>query len=192
MGLPPDPRRRRARPGAGRRGPPGGPRQSPAGVEIGIATLHGIPLYDGDQEAEHGVPEPVLRLRERILAADGLLLATPEYNNGMPGVLKNAVDWLSRPMPDGGPKTFAGRSMALMGASPGGFGTVLAQTSWLPVLKSLGVRLWTGRTLMLSRAHQAIGEDGELSDPAALENVAAFIAAYAGEIERNIKPARQG
>lgn len=93
-------------------------------------------------------------------------------------MLKNAIDWLSRPMPDDGPRTFAGRRLAILGASPGGFGTVLAQAAWLPVLRSLGVRVWTGRSLMLSRVHQAIGEDGDVADPAALENIAALVAAF--------------
>ena len=157
-------------------------RQAPDGVEVDIATLHGIPLYDGDLEAEQGIPAPVLALRARILAADGLLLATPEYNNGIPGVLKNAIDWLSRPMPDDGPRTFAGCRLAILGASPGGFGTVLAQAAWLPVLRSLGVRVWTGRSLMLSRVHQAIGEDGDVADPAALENIAALVAAFSASL----------
>src|SRR5438132_1045358 len=72
---------------------------TPAGSEMTIATLHGIPLYDGDVEAG-GMPEAVERLKEQIAGADGLLIATPEYNNSSPGVLKNAIDWLSRPPAD--------------------------------------------------------------------------------------------
>jgi chromate reductase, NAD(P)H dehydrogenase (quinone) len=68
-----------------------------------------------------------------------LLLATPEYNNSMPGALKNAIDWLPRP-PSDIPRIFGNRPVAVMGASPGGFGTVLAQNAWLPVLRTLGVR----------------------------------------------------
>jgi chromate reductase len=68
----------------------------PAGVTLELRTLHGIPLYDGDAEATGGIPDAVAALKDAIAAADGLLVATPEYNNGMPGVLKNAIDWLSR------------------------------------------------------------------------------------------------
>ena len=69
---------------------------SPDGVEFGTATLHGIPLYDGDVEARDGIPEAVTALKQKIMAADGVILFTPEYNNSMPGVFKNAIDWLSR------------------------------------------------------------------------------------------------
>lgn len=157
-------------------------RAAPEGVEIEIATLHGIPLYDGDLEAATGIPEAVDALKARIRASDALLLATPEYNNGMPGVLKNAIDWLSRPAGELR-QLFGGRPLALMGASPSGFGTLLAQAAWLPVLKSLGVQVWTGKSLMLSRAHQSIGADGEIVDEAALKNIADFVAGYAASLD---------
>lgn len=157
-------------------------RAAPEGVEIEIATLHGIPLYDGDLEAAAGIPEAVDALKARIRASDALLLATPEYNNGMPGVLKNAIDWLSRPAGELR-QLFGGRPLALMGASPSGFGTLLAQAAWLPVLKSLGVQIWTGKSLMLSRAHQTIGADGEIIDEAALKTIADFVAGYVASLE---------
>ncbi len=157
-------------------------RAAPEGVEIEIATLHGIPLYDGDLEAATGIPEAVDALKARIRASDALLLATPEYNNGMPGVLKNAIDWLSRPAGELR-QLFGGRPLALMGASPSGFGTLLAQAAWLPVLKSLGVQVWTGKSLMLSRAHQSIGADGEIVDEAALKTIADFVAGYAASLD---------
>jgi NAD(P)H-dependent FMN reductase len=88
-----------------------------AGVEFEIATLHGIPLYDGDAEARDGLPPAVVALKEKLAAADGVLLATPEYNNGIPGVFKNAIDWLSRPANDIA-RVFGNRPFALIGASP--------------------------------------------------------------------------
>ncbi|MGH8517176.1 MAG: NADPH-dependent FMN reductase, partial [Panacagrimonas sp.] len=94
-------------------------------VTLEIVTLHGIPLYDGDVEQSQGIPQAVTDLKQRIIAADGVLLATPEYNNGIPGVFKNAIDWLSRP-PKEMQGVFGNRAFAVMGASPGGFGTVLA------------------------------------------------------------------
>ncbi len=72
----------------------------PAGAELKIESLRGIPLYDGDEEALTGIPARVKELKDLVAAADGLFLVTPEYNNGMPGVFKNAIDWLSRPVAD--------------------------------------------------------------------------------------------
>ena len=150
---------------------------APAGVSIEIASLHGIPLYDGDVEAQ-GVPAAVTALKERVVAADGLLLVSPEYNNAMPGVFKNAIDWLSRP-PDDGPRVFRGRPVAVVGASPGGFGTVLAQNAWLPVLRTLGTLPWFGGRLAVSRAGGKFAADGALQDEQVREQAAAFVAGFA-------------
>jgi chromate reductase, NAD(P)H dehydrogenase (quinone) len=107
----------------------------PHNAELRIESIEGIPLYNADVEAAQGIPGPVAELKKGIAEADGLLLATPEYNNSIPGVLKNAVDWLSRPASD--IKTvFGGKPTAVMGASPGGFGTSLSQVAWLPVLRT--------------------------------------------------------
>ena len=154
--------------------------QSQAGntIELEIATLHGIPLYDGDLEQRDGLPEAVTSLKEQIVASSGVLLATPEYNNGIPGVFKNAIDWLSRPSSDIA-RVFAGRPFALIGASPGGFGTILAQNAWLPVLRTLGVRHWTGGRLMVSRASQVFDEQGEIRDEAVRGQLARFLTGFA-------------
>ena len=72
----------------------------PEGAELRIESIADIPLYNGDVEAQQGIPAPVARLKDAIAAADGLLLVTPEYNNSIPGVAKNAIDWLSRPPAD--------------------------------------------------------------------------------------------
>ena len=152
------------------------------GIELEAATLHGIPLYDGDAEAANGIPEAVSALKERIAASDGVLLVTPEYNNGVPGVFKNAIDWLSRPANDIA-RVFGGRPFALVGASPGGFGTILSQDHWLPVLKTLGVDLWAGSKLYVSRAGQAFDANGELVDDKVRAQLAEFVrgfAAFAG------------
>lgn len=135
----------------------------PAGSTLELATLHGIPLYDGDAEARDGIPTAVQALKERIVSCDALLLATPEYNNGIPGVLKNGIDWLSRPNADIA-RVFGNRPVAVIGASPGGFGTILAQNAWLPVLRTLGTRPWFGGRLMVSRAGQVFDASGSLVD----------------------------
>src|SRR3569833_2786107 len=110
----------------------------PNGSELIVKTHHGIPLYDADVEAA-GFPPEVQALKEQIVASDGVLLVTPEYNNGIPGVFKNAIDWLSRPPADL-KRVFTDRPFAIIGASPGNFGTTLSQAAWLPVLRTLGTR----------------------------------------------------
>ncbi len=137
-------------------------RDLPEGVSLELATLHGIPLYDGDAEAATGLPPAVEALKQKVRAADGVLLATPEYNNGIPGVFKNAVDWLSRPASEI-PAVFGGRAFAVVGASPGGFGTVLAQDAWWPVLHTLRTRVWFGGRLMVSRAGGVFDAGGRWS-----------------------------
>src|SRR5204863_3707305 len=88
----------------------------PSSAELKVESIEGIPLYNGDIEATQGIPQRVTELKRAIAEADGLLLSTPEYNNSMPGVLKNTVDWLSRPVSDI-KAVFGGKPVALMGAS---------------------------------------------------------------------------
>ncbi len=155
----------------------------PPGSILQIESIAGIPLYDGDEEAAQGVPAPVARLKDAIAAADGLLFVTPEYNNGLPGVAKNAIDWLSRPPADVA-RVFHGLPVALAGASPGGFGTILAQNAWLPVFRTLGCDFWAGGRLLVSRAASVIDASGELTDPKIREALRAFLAGfveYAGQ-----------
>lgn len=150
----------------------------PPGVTLDVVTLHGIPLYDGDREASEGIPAAVAELKEKIVASDGVLLATPEYNNGIPGVFKNAIDWLSRPASDAA-RIFGDRPFAVIGASPGGFGTILAQSAWLPVLRTLGARFWSGGRLMVPRASQAFDAQGTLVDAKVAGQIEQFLAGFA-------------
>lgn len=149
-----------------------------AGVELEVASLHGIPLYDGDVEARDGLPPAVQALKAKVLACDALLLATPEYNNGIPGVFKNAIDWLSRPGADI-PRVFGDRPVAVIGASPGGFGTILSQDAWWPVLRTLRMRAWFGGRLMVSRAGSVFDADGVLVDDKVRAQLQAFLAGFA-------------
>ena len=159
--------------------------QSAAGpdVKLEAVTLHGIPLYDGDVEQRDGLPAAVSELKERVVTSDGVLLCTPEYNNGIPGVFKNAIDWLSRPADDIA-RVFGDRPFAVIGASPGGFGTILAQSAWLPVLRTLKVRYWSGGRLQVSRAHTLMDADGELADEATRKQLGEFVRGFADFIEK--------
>ena len=148
-----------------------------------IESIAGIPLYNGDDEATSGIPPAVTRLKEAIAGADGLLLVTPEYNNSVPGVTKNAIDWCSRP-PEDARKVFGGKPVALAGASPGGFGTVLSQNAWLPVFRTLGADLWSGSRLLVSRAATVFDENGQIKDAAMRDSVRKYIEAFASYVEK--------
>jgi chromate reductase, NAD(P)H dehydrogenase (quinone) len=148
------------------------------GIELEVATLHGIPLYDGDLEAREGIPAAVNALKEKIVAADGVLIATPEYNNSVPGVLKNAIDWLSRPSSDAA-RVFKDRPFALMGASPGNFGTILSQTAWLPILRTLNAHHWSGPKMMVSRAPSQFDASGQFADPETAKKMKDFLQGFA-------------
>ena len=146
----------------------------PNGAELNIESIAGIPLYNGDMEAAEGIPQRVTELKRAITEADGLLLSTPEYNNSMPGVLKNAVDWLSRPASDI-KAVFGGKPVAVMGASPGGFGTILSQNAWLPVLRTLGTKPWFGGRLLVQRAQTVFDEHGKMTDDALRKQLEQFL-----------------
>ncbi|HLQ38055.1 MAG TPA: NADPH-dependent FMN reductase [Planctomycetota bacterium] len=151
---------------------------APPGTQIDIGSIAGIPLYDGDLESEHGIPDAVGRLKEQIAAAGALVLVTPEYNNSMPGVLKNAIDWLSRPAKDI-QRVFGDKPVAILGATPGPGGTRLSQSAWLPVLRTLGTRLWTGKQLYVAGAAQVFDAEGKLIDDKIRKLLTDFIAGFA-------------
>ncbi len=152
---------------------------APQGVAIEIGSIRDVPLYDGDHESEYGLPASVTRLQEQLHAADGLLMVTPEYNNGVPGVFKNAIDWMSR---GPGLHFFKGKPVAVIGASPGGFGTVMAQAHWSPVLRTLEMRPWWEGRLLVSRAGAAFDAQGELTDASVRAQLAAFVAGFAASL----------
>jgi chromate reductase, NAD(P)H dehydrogenase (quinone) len=149
----------------------------PKDVTLEIGTIKGIPLYDGDVEASQGLPDTVVKLKERVVATDGLLLVTPEYNNSLPGVFKNAIDWLTRPSADI-PRVFGKRPVGIIGASPGGFGTLLSQTAWLPVLKTLGTAAYFGGRLQVSRAGDVFNDEGTLVDERIREQLKKYLAGF--------------
>src|ERR671930_671755 len=154
----------------------------PQASEMRVESIAAIPLYNGDEETAHGIPQPVVQLKDAIAAAQGLLLVTPEYNNSLPGVTKNAIDWLSRPPADI-PRVFGGKPVAIAGASPGGFGTVLSQNAWLPVFKTLGADLWSGGRLLVSRAGNVFDANGDLVDAAVRESMAKFLAGFVAYVK---------
>lgn len=143
-------------------------------IERGV--IDDVPFYNGDVELI-GVPDPVIRLKQQLIAADGLLLVTPEYNQSMPGVLKNVVDWLSRPSLDV-TNAFRDKPVALIGATPGGFGTILGQDAWLPVFRGLGSRFWTGGRLMVAGASRVFDDQGSLIDETIQQRLNIFLQGF--------------
>jgi NAD(P)H-dependent FMN reductase len=158
----------------------------PQEATLEVASIRGVPLYDGDVEAQ-GIPASVSQLKEAVVAADGVLLVTPEYNNSIPGVFKNVIDWLSRP-PAAPRRVFGGRRFAIIGASPGAYGTTLSQSAWLPVMRTLGVQLWTGGRLMVSRANTVFDESGTLKDATTEEALKQFLLGYVTFLRRTPPP----
>jgi len=133
---------------------------APAGMEIEIFDIGEIPLFNEDVEAA-GTPPAVEAFRDAIRRADALLIATPEYNHGVPGVLKNAIDWASRP-PRKSP--LAGKPAALFGASPGTTGTARAQTQLRASFVFTDTPALPQPEVLVFRAHEKFDADGRLTD----------------------------
>ena len=128
------------------------------------------------------IPNPVHRLRDQVRAADGLLISTPEYNQSIPGVLKNIIDWLSRPRPD---EVLVGKPAAIMGATSGAWGTRLSQSMTRQVLTSTEcVVLPPGAAIYLANVRQLFNEAGELTDRNTIERLGGFLTAFSDWIGR--------
>ncbi len=154
----------------------------PAGVELDIYTLHDIPLYNADVEKE-GIPASVAAFREAVVAADAVLICAPEYNYSISGVLKNALDWLSR----SGGKPLEGKAVAIMGASPGRLGTVRAQYHLRQVLVDFEACVLNKPEVMIAKAHAAFDEIGSFADERTADIVQRQLQAlvdFAGLLER--------
>jgi chromate reductase len=144
--------------------------EAPPHVEFDEVDLRTVPYYDGDLEAA-GDPEPVQALKQAVRAADALLVITPEYNGGVPGVLKNGIDWTSRRYPDA---PIRDKLVAVIGATPGRGGTASAQEHLRQVLGRTGATIVEDAELRLARAGDAIS-DGTVTDPEVREQVAAVV-----------------
>jgi chromate reductase len=150
---------------------------APGGLEIDLLDIHDLPFYDGDLEAA-GVPEPVQRLRDRIAAADAVLFATPEYNRGTSGVLKNAIDWASRPARQ---SVLDGKPVAVMGATTGISGTANAQRQIREALLFPGAQTLP-QEVLVSRAGEKFDERGDLTDAETRAEVKVLLEDLAGWI----------
>ena len=145
---------------------------APDGVGVVMGSIAGIPLYNDELRAA-GLPTPVIRLQQAILAADAVLIATPEYNYSVPGVLKNAIDWLSRTSP----QPFADKPVAIMGASPGALGTARAQYDLRKMFVYLNAHLLNQPEIMISGAPSRFDAQGTLTDDATRKLIAELMTA---------------
>src|SRR5215212_3372638 len=151
----------------------------PPGAELEVFdALKAIPPYDADDDGDLA-PAPVHALREAIAAADAVLIATPEYNASVPGVLKNALDWASRPHAT---NPLRGTPAAVVGASTGMFGAVWAQADARRVLQTIGARV-LDRELPVAEADDRFDADGRLADPDLREVYAEILAELADTVE---------
>ena len=149
------------------------------GIEFEVFDgLKAIPPYDEDDDLGNG-PPAVARLRQAIAGADAVLFATPEYNSSIPGVLKNAVDWASRPLAT---NALRNKPVAVIGASIGMFGAVWAQAELRKVLGAAGARV-TDVELAVGHAHEHIDSAGRLADPAQEEALGDSVGVLLGELE---------
>jgi chromate reductase len=150
----------------------------PEGMTLDVFDIAPIPFYNADVEAE-GRPEPVNAFREAIRTADALLIACPEYNYSIPGVLKNAIDWASR----GADQPFAGKPVALMGAG-GGLGTARSQYHLRQVCVFLDMHPLNKPELFVPMASQKFDRNGNLTDDSIKERVGTLLTALAAWTER--------
>jgi chromate reductase, NAD(P)H dehydrogenase (quinone) len=151
-------------------------RRSPEGVTIEpLGSVGDFPLYNYDVQEEKGIPAAVTAMAEAIRAADGVIFVTPEYNHSVPGVLKNAIDWLSR-APN---QPFAGKPAAIQSASPGLFGGLRAQLHLRHMFVFLDARALNKPEVMIPQVNQKVDATGELVDPATRGFIADQLEAFA-------------
>jgi chromate reductase, NAD(P)H dehydrogenase (quinone) len=151
---------------------------APEGVAVEPASIRDIPLYDGDLE-KRGFPEPVVAFRAAVASADAVLFVTPEYNHSVPGVLKNAIDWASRPPS----QPFDGKPVGMMGASGGPVGTARAQAHLRHIMVSINALPLNRPQVLIGQAESRF-EDGRLTDETSREHVRALLVALAAWTRR--------
>ena len=153
---------------------------APAVMTIDIFDLSPVPLYDGDVEAE-GDPAGVAAFKAAIRSADAVLMATPEYNHGVPGVMKNAIDWASRP-PRGA--ALDGKPVGIIGASPGMTGSARGQSQLRQAFEFTNSYAMPQPEVLVFRAHEKFDAEGRLIDPKTAEVLGRYLEAFLAWIVR--------
>lgn len=147
---------------------------APDAMAFEIVSIDDVPLFNQDVEAA-GVPAAVEKLRRAVAAADGLLISTPEYNHGVSGVTKNAVDWLSRPPRQ---SVLDGKPVAILGASPGITGTARGQSQLRQSLVFTNSPVLPQPEVLVYRAHEKLDEEGRLVHDSTRTHLEKFLAAF--------------
>ncbi|HEX3318219.1 MAG TPA: NADPH-dependent FMN reductase [Solirubrobacteraceae bacterium] len=158
---------------------------APPGTDLDLSALPvigSLPLFNQDVMERDGFPPEVIALKDALRTADGLLIATPEYNWGIPGFLKNAIDWASRPSSDIR-QVFGDLPVAVIGAG-GGSGTRNAQTAWVAVFRFLKMRPWFDQYLFVDHSAERFDEDSRLIDEAVREQLRTVVTAFATHCAR--------
>lgn len=138
-----------------------------------------LPLYDGDLEDASGIPAEVQLLADQIAAADAIVISTPEYNSALSGVLKNALDWVSR-VPGG---VWAGKPVAILSAAAGRAGGARSQFSLRNCMTPFRPRILQGPEIMIAASGKAFGEDGQLQDAFSIKSLTALMEALRSEAD---------
>lgn len=153
---------------------------APPRMALSIFDLEAVPLYNGDVEAA-GDPPGVVALKQAIATADGVLMATPEYNHGVPGVMKNAIDWASRPP---GAAVLGGKPVGLIGASPGITGTARGQSQLRQAFEFTNSYCMPQPELLVFKAHEKFDAGGALADAATAQYLQRYLVAFAAWVAR--------
>src|SRR5689334_17289703 len=153
---------------------------APADMTLEVFDLRAVPLYDGDVEAA-GDPEGVAAFKAVIRAADGVLMATPEYNHGVPGVMKNAIDWASRP-PRGA--ALDAKPVGIIGASPGMTGSARGQSQLRQAFEFTNSYCMPQPEILVFRAHEKFDAEGRLTDPPTREYLGKYLVAFGVWVRR--------
>lgn len=153
---------------------------APPGLTIDIFDLVEVPLYNGDVEAQ-GDPPPVAELKRAISAVDGVLFVTPEYNHGVPAVMKNALDWASRPPASA---ALGGKPVGIIGASPGITGSARGQSQLRQAFEFTNSFCMPQPELLVFKAHEKFNAAGQLTDDTTAKYLTRYLIAFEGWVRR--------
>ncbi|HEY4522113.1 MAG TPA: NAD(P)H-dependent oxidoreductase [Candidatus Paceibacterota bacterium] len=153
------------------------------GMDVELCGVGDLPLYDQDIE-QSAFPPEALEFKRKIAEAEGVIIVTPEYNRSMPGSLKNAIDWSSRPS---GQHPWGGKPVGVMGASSGARGTIVAQYDLKRIMNYFGAHLMGNPEFHLDNSDEKITDDGVLQDEKTIAHLKKYLESFKSHVEKPIK-----